>query len=436
MIVPTRKLLGFLIVPIALLLVLRNQTMVVLATAYDFGLVMLVLADIAISPRPRHFVLERRPPRHLSLGTMNRITWRLRNHCRFSVPFQVTEDLPEGMERVTAVVRGEIAGQSQAEIGYFVSPTSRGQYEFGDMHLRYRSVLGLVLRQRRFPARDSVKVYPNVANVARYELAMHRHRLTELGLTAARQRGKGLLFESLRDYVSGDDLGDIAWKATARRGRLITRNFETDRSQNVLIVLYCGRLMTTKVDKLSRLDHAINAALLLTYVAMKQGDYIGLVAFSDRIESYMPPMKGHGAVARMNEALYRLEARMREPNYEQACRFLALRHRKRSLVVILTDVIDRDASSMLLAYSARFARQHLPLCVTMRNLEVETLAGSRPERTTECFTKSVAIEMLARRQEALGRMRQSGVDVLDVDPRELTPRLLNRYLFLKRRQRF
>ena len=137
----------------------------------------------------------------------------------------------------------------------------------------------------------------------------------------------------------------------------------------------------------------------------------------------------------MNEALYRLEARLREPNYEQACQFLALRHRKRSLIVLLTDVIDRNASSTLLAHMARFARRHLPLCVTMRNLEVEQLAARRPEKTTDCFTKTVAVEMLSRRREALARMHRSGVDILDTDPRRLTPRLLSRYLELKRRQK-
>ena len=189
-------------------------------------------------------------------------------------------------------------------------------------------------------------------------------------------------------------------------------------------------------DQLSRLDCAINATLLLSYVAMKQGDYIGLVGFSDRIETYVPPVKGRAALARMNEALYRLEARPRESNYEQVCKFLAVRHRKRSLIVILTDVIDREASAALLSYMAHFARYHLPLCGTLRNLEVERLAAAEPCDTADCFTKAVALKMLDRRAEALAHMRQSGVDVLDADPRQLTPQLLHRYLLLKQRKRF
>jgi uncharacterized protein (DUF58 family) len=169
---------------------------------------------------------------------------------------------------------------------------------------------------------------------------------------------------------------------------------------------------------------------------MKQGDHIGLLAFSDRLETYVPPVKGRAAVARMNEALYRLEARPRESDYEQACRFLALRHRKRSLIVVLTDVIDKEASGVLLAHMARFSRYHLPLCVTLRNLEVERLAAAEPETAADCFSKTVALKLSARRAEALARMRRSGVDVLDVDPRQLTPQLLHRYLLLKLRNRF
>ncbi len=436
MILPTRKLLYFLAVPVVLLLVLRERTTVVLVIAYDVGLLLLAMVDLLISARPRHFHVERQMPARLSLNTLNQVGWELHNRSPFTVWFEATEDVPIEIERGTPSVSGQIVGHARAELRYAVRPTRRGLFEFGDIHLRYRTVLGLLLRQRRFPAAMSVKVYPNVANLSRYELALHRHRLSEMGLTAARQRGKGMLFESLRDYVPGDDLADIAWKATARRGRPITRNFETDRSQNVLVVVDCGRLMTTLVENVSRLDHAVNATLLLTYVAVKQGDYIGMVAFSDRIESYVPPVRGKGAIMRMNEALYRLEPRLKEPNYEEACQFLALRHRKRSLVVIITDVIDKDASSMLLAYTARFARRHLPLCVTLRNLEVESLAAGRPESSMECFTKAVALDMLARRQDALARMRQFGVDVLDVDPRQLSPKLLNRYLWLKRRMKF
>jgi uncharacterized protein (DUF58 family) len=436
MLLPTRKLLVLLALPVPALVMFPGYATAVLTLGYDAAVVTVALLSLLASARRAEISVERMLPAHLSLGTMNQVGWNIRNMASSAVKFELTEDVPETMERDVPAMAGTILPQAAAELRYAVRPTRRGLYEFGDIFLRWWTPLGLLIRQKRIRTRDAVKVYPNVANLTRYELAAQRHRMADIGLTHVRLRGRGSMFESLRDYVPGDDPADVAWKASARHGRLITRNYETERSQNVLVVLDCGRLMVPQVDHLSRLDYAINASLLLSYVAMKQGDYIGLVAFSDRIEAYVPPVKGHAALCRMNEALYRLEARPREPNYEQVCKFLALRHRKRSLIVILTDVIDKSASSMLLAYGAHFARFHLPLCVTLRNLQVEGVAAAEPEEARDCFTKTAALQMLARRSEALARMRQSGVDVLDVDPRQLTPQLLNRYLLLKSRKQF
>ncbi len=435
MFLPTSKLLLMLALPVPVLIAFPDQTAAVLAIGYDVAILLVAGLSILLSARPGQIAVQRNLPGHLSLGATNQIGWEIRNLSHTAFRFELTEDVPEAIERDAPAVAAAILPRASAELRYGVVPTRRGHYEFGDIFIRWRTLWGLVIRQKRIRVRDAVKVYPNVANLARYELAVRQHRTTEIGLLPVGLRGRGSMFESLRDYVPGDDLADVAWKATARHDRLITRNYETERSQNVLVMLDCGRLMVPLVDQLTRLDCAINATLLLSYVAMKQGDYIGLMAFSDRMEAYVPPVKGRAALARMNEALYRLEARLRESDYEQACKFLALRHRKRSLIVVLTDVIDKDASATLLAHMARFSRYHLPLCVTLRNLEVERLAAAEPRLAADCFTKTVALKLLSRRAEALARMRHSGVDVLDVDPRQLTPQLLHRYLLLKLRNR-
>lgn len=434
MILPTRRLLWLLAAPAAVLLVWPSWLAARLVIAYDVVLVLVVLLDLAVSARPGQIEVVRRMRRRLSLGGRNAVGWALHNRSQQPLRFALKDDLPPEMARSPERVEGRLAPRSRAELAYDIIPRRRGLFAVDDIHLRYDTLLGLLRRQVRTGQHDEVKVYPNVANLARYELAAQRHRLEELGLTSARRLGPGTTFEGLREYVSGDDLADMAWKASARHGRLITRTYETDRSQNVLVALDCGRLMTTQVDELSRLDHAINATLLLTYVAMKQGDYMGLVAFSDRIESYVPPIKGRAALGRVNEGLYRLEPRLCEPDYDKVCKFLSLRHRKRSLIVIMTDVIDLHASGMLLAHAARFARKHVPVCVTLRNLELERMAQQVAEQPAEAYAQAVAIDLLAARQDALAQMRKHGVDVLDVDPRQLSPRLLTRYLELKRRR--
>jgi uncharacterized protein (DUF58 family) len=435
MLLPTRKLLLLLLLPAVVMLIWRGTGGLVLGLSLDAAVVGLVLFDLALSPRLRGIQVDRVLPPFLSLAADNAVGWDVRNTSRAPVRFSLKDDVPDSISRAKESVAGLLRARSHAELRYDVRPKSRGLHEFGDIWLRCETLLGLLVRQRRIPARTAVKVYPNVVNLARYELALRRHRTAELGLRGIRERGQGQQFESLRDYVVGDDWGDIAWKASARRGRLIIRDYEAERNQSVLLVLDCGRLMTTEFEGVARLDYAINAALLLTYVAMKQGDSIGLLAFDEQIQSYVPPVRGKGALARLNEAMYQLEPTLTEPNYDRACRFLALRYRKRSLIVIFTDVIDPSASAMLLAHAARFARQHLPLCVVFRDLETEALARARPEDSVDCFTKTVALQSLDRRAAALAQMRRHGVDVLECTPKELTPSLISRYLSLKQSRR-
>ena len=436
MILPTRKLLVLLLLPALVFLVWRDTGGLLLGLALDAAIALLVLLDLLLSPQLGTLEIERVLPAFLSLDAWNAAGWDVRNGSGRPLAVALTDDVPEGLAVEPRVVRGLLLPRGRASLRYEARPRARGHYEFGDIHVRCATQLGLLIRQKRIGMRTPVKVYPNVQNLRRYEMALQRHRVQALGLRRAAQRGKGYLFESLRDYLPGDEMRDVAWKATARRGKLIVREYGAERSQNILVMLDCGRLMTTQADGVSRLDYAINATILLTYAAMKEGDSLGLLGFSDQIETYVPPTRGQGALRRVNEALYRLEARLRESDYDRACRFLALRHRKRSLIVIFTDVIDRVASGTLLAHVGRFARRHRPLCVTLQSRELERQVAAVPSTPDDCYVKAVAIQTREGRRLALERMRADGVDVLDVDPHELTPAVLSRYLALKRSGRF
>lgn len=435
MVYPSFKFVFLFLSPAPFLVLFPVDGAFVATLVFDLVLCLIWAFDAIHSVRADRLEIDRICPKQISLGGSNPVGWSVRNRSGRRVAFELTDDVPPEWKKDRASIGGTILGNSFAEIQYRIRPTVRGLFTMGDIHLRFTTPLGLGQRQVRIPRSDEVKVYPNVANLSRYDLAVQRQKLAQLGMVSTRFLGKGSLFESLREYVPGDDLGDVAWKATSRRGKMLVRNYESEKSQNLLVLIDCGRLMTAEIDDLSRLDYAINASLLLTYVAMKQGDRIGMIAFSNEIESYLPPLKGHRALSRMNDALYRLEPRLVESDYERACRFLALQHRKRSLIVLFTDVIDKNASSVLMGYTARFARKHLPVCVAFRNLEVEGIAQSPVESASACFSRAVALQMLERRKEALAQMRRFGVDVLEADPRTMTPRVIDRYLRLKRSRR-
>ena len=242
-------------------------------------------------------------------------------------------------------------------------------------------------------------------------------------------------FESLRHYTQGDDMSRVEWKATAKRARLVVKNYEPERQQSVLVAIDVGRATAGEFEGISRLDYLVNAALMLAYVSLRQGDWFSLVAFSDRIESYLPPVRGIKSIDRVARALYELEPRLVEADYAAACRFLGLKNRKRSLICLMTDVIDREASSVILEYMARFARYHLPLAVTLANPELRRVAWQPLASEPDPFAKATALDVLQAREEALATMRRQGVGVLDVSPHSLSPDLINRYLSIKATRR-
>lgn len=223
----------------------------------------------------------------------------------------------------------------------------------------------------------------------------------------------------------------IDWKATARRGQLFVRNYQPHRQQSVLVALDVGRATAGEFEGLSRLDYLVNAAMLLSYVCLRQGDWFSLVAFSDRIESYLPPIRRLGNIDRVARALYELQPRLVESDYAAACRFMGLKNRKRSLICLMTNVVDRHASGVILAYMARFARHHLPLAVTLANPAVTAVAEQPIAESRDPYSKAAALDVVMARSEALTEMRRNGVDVLDVTPKQLTPELINRYLTIK-----
>ena len=202
----------------------------------------------------------------------------------------------------------------QATVEYKLYAASRGDYGFGDIVVRRRGPWGLIIKQDRVKAEEDVKVYPNINEARRHELSARRNRQMLIGARKTRVRGQGREFESMRDYVRGDEMRHISWTATARRGRLITKQYQIERNQSIIAMIDAGRLMTSRIEHLSKLDHAINAALAIGYVATRGGDNVGLLVFNRQVTAYLPPQRGHAQLAAMTEALYNVKAQMIEPS--------------------------------------------------------------------------------------------------------------------------
>lgn len=407
------------------------QPLIWLALVYFFAVVALVATDIVLTPRPDQVEVERINDTKLSLGAQNLITLLLANRSPRALDFTLRDEYPYQFPCEALFHHGRLPAYDVLEVRYHVRPLQRGDYQFGAVNLRYRSQLRTFLRQARYPADAAVKVYPNVLEVRKYDLLARKGLLFELGLRQARIFGTGTEFERLREYNTDDEFRRINWKATARRGKPIAAEYETERSQYVMSVIDTGRLMRPPIGDLARLDYVINTALLLSYVVSLKGDHFGLLTFADEVGAYLAPKRGKSQFYRMLEALYNVQFQPVEADYARALSYLSLKHKRRSLVVVFTDLVTLDAARPLIANMARLAQRHLPLCVTISDPNITRMHGQLPQSSSGVYQRAVAEMLIDERQVIIDTLNRNGVMTLDVPADRLTVSVINAYLELK-----
>lgn len=397
----------------------------------------LLIVDAQMMPKQSDWSLARRHDDRLSLAAQNRITVQVelleRSGRLISVWLRDTPPPTFHLDRAAPVLSDAVQPGRAVELRYHVWPPRRGDYAFGDLYLRWESPLGFVRRQARFAAAVSVKVYPNLVDVRKYDLLLRRNRLWELGLRSTRLLGAGNEFERLRDYTPDDEYRRINWKATARRGKPISVEYETERSQNIYVLLDVGRMMRGPVGDVAKMDYAINAVLLLAYVATQKGDRVGLSIFADRLLGYIAPRSGKIQFHRLLEQLYAVHGERVEPNYDVAFSEFAARQHKRGLVLVFTDLTGTISTDALVVQMARLRRQHLPLLVTVADPTINRLATQTIGDSAALYERTVAERILTDRRLVLDQLRRQGVQTLDAPADELSVAVINRYLAMKER---
>ena len=426
-------LLALGIVP--LLLTGLSPALAWLTPAWYGLLILLALTDWFLFPPLDSLAVERLVDDQLSFGAPNPVRLRVRNGSTLPLRLDLRDAPPEGMEndQPEAGFAFMVPAHGRHLAAYHITPRARGRYDFGDVYLRVRGRLGLVSRLLRLPLPTAVKVYPSLVETAKFTLMARRGRLQQAGIRQARLQGAGREFESLRDYLPDDELRRIDWKATARRGRLVSRQYEVERSQNVLLVLDVGRTMLAEIDGIQKLDYAINAALLLAYVATLAEDRVGLLVFADTVQTYLPPKRGRAQVYAILEALYNARASLAEPDYRAALAYLQARWRRRSLVVCFTDLWDPDSSRQTISELASLQPRHLVAAVTLLDTKVLRAADQEVTAPETAYEKAVATQVLEDRQKAMSALTKRGILVVDSPADRLSAELVNRYLEVKER---
>lgn len=432
--VPTRRLAAFVAVSSLIWLVSATTAGRLLALLVLVALIAGVVTDVLLLPG----AADLEPSRELSdtIGVGDVVDGRYRIRSRWGRPLTVSlyDAMPTHfLETRRRAAHGVLAAGGMLELSVRVEGRGRGSAALGDVALRVGTPLGLVNRTLHYPMTDTVLVSPSLSGVRRFRwLAVH-HRLAMAGVRDARRRGEGRSFARLRDYAVGDDPRHIDWKATARRGHPITREFTTEQSQTVYVVVDAGRTMTQLAGKFPRFEYALSSALVLADVATHGGDRVGAMVFDDQLRALVPAQRGTAALHALRNALVPLQPSLVEPDYAAAFRAFTLRQRKRSLFVLLTDVIDARAARSLLAHLTRGMSRHLAIVVALRN-EALLAAAAAPAATGDAlYAKGAAEELLAERATALQRMRDAGVVVLDVAPEQMAAAVVSEYLELKAR---
>jgi uncharacterized protein (DUF58 family) len=404
------------------------------ALMFDAALVCVAVLDSRMSRLPLELEISREFGGRFHIGAETEVRVHVNNRTPRAFRLKLKDEYPPEMALVSPrEVELNLAAQESQTFIYVLKPTRRGRFEFGRVAVRSLSRLGLVWREARAGEAVAVKVYPNIRRAREVELKALGARSLVAAQRRAAWRGEGRDFESLREYVPGDELRHISWSATARRGRLTTRQYQIERDQTILVALDAGRLMTARIEQETKFDSAIHAALALMSAAQRAGDHAGLVVFGRRVRAYVPPAKRREQLDAVLEALHAVEPELIEPSYTRAFEFIAANCKRRSLVVILTDLVDEEGSRDLLTSLRILRPRHLPLVVTIADRDLRASVRDAPATVEDLFAQSVAEEIMLQREAALRLVEAQGGLALDVTTAVLVPSLLETYIRVKER---
>ncbi|MBD1868725.1 DUF58 domain-containing protein [Cyanobacteria bacterium FACHB-471] len=374
--------------------------------------------------------VSRESLQRLSIGQENPVRLTVKSGDR-PATLQIRDFYPPEFTATPPLLELTLPPNREEEVTYTVFPAKRGEYLFGNIQVRQLGAWGLAWHSWRIPQPQTVAVYPDLLGLRSLSL---RLSLQNSGnIRRAKRLGMGTEFAELREYSTGDDPRLIDWKATARRSRLLLRVLEPEQEQTLMILLDRGRLMTAQVKGLARFDWGLNAALSLALAGLNRGDRVGIGVFDRQMQVWVPPERGQTQLTKLIERLTPIHPVLLEPDYLGAITHVTSQHTRRALVVLITDLVDKTASSELLLSMGRLAPRYLPFCVTLRDPQIDVQAHTLTQDIPSTYARAVALDLLAQRQVALATLKQRGVLILDTPANQITEQLVDRYLQLKAR---
>ncbi|MBA2481342.1 MAG: DUF58 domain-containing protein [Planctomycetes bacterium] len=405
----------------------------------DAGILLAALIDAWLGAvGVREVTIDQECAGTWSIGRPEAMSFTVMNHGRLPRRISAAADLPRELRVDHATIDARIPGRSRATLTFRVTAQERGSFALAGLHIAITSHLGLWRSRRRLGPERTIHVYPNLKQLGEYTLLARTNRLNLIGVRTSRRGGGDTEFERLRDWHSDDSLQHVDWKATARRDVLTVRDYQANQSQGLMLMIDAGRMMVSRSrsadgSSASLLDHAIDSALMLAFIALSQGDRVGLVAYADGVLRHVPSHGGQRQLTTLIHALHDLHPRLVESRHEDAFLHLRRRERKRSLVAVFTHVLDEVNAEHIERHCTDLVGRHLPLVVMLRDHDLHDHLAQPPRDPAAFWRAGAAAHIVNWRAEVLGRLARAGALAIDTDPERLTPALVNQYLRVKAR---
>ncbi|MBD9273192.1 MULTISPECIES: DUF58 domain-containing protein [Segatella] len=421
-------------------LVLMTGAGYVFPLLFDVGrwmflaLVILVFVELFLLYHERGMMASRTLSERFSNGDDNEVNIRVESIYSFPVRLEIIDEIPPVFQRRDVLFRLKLAMGEGKNIRYKLRPTERGVYSFGHVRVFASTPIGLVQRRFTLCQPCDVKVYPSYLMLTRYELLAMSNNLAEMGIKKIRKVGNHTEFEQIKDYVSGDDFRLINWRATARTSRLMVNVYQDERSQQVFNIIDKGRVMQQAFRGMTYLDYAINASLVLSYIAMRKEDKAGVVTFSDHFEDFVPASRRTGHMQNILEMLYRQQTRFAESDYSALVAEVNQHITKRSLLILYTNFANRISMERQLPYLLQLNRRHRLLVVFFEDHEVKDYLATRSESDEEYYRHVVAEQFAYEQRLIVSSLKQRGILALLTTPEALSVDVLNKYLEIKTRE--
>lgn len=401
---------------------------------YNLICAALLIADYSLSRQEELIFIERTGDNKLSIYESEDISFSVYNKGNQRLYVELKDEMPEFHFRAeNKLMKGFIPSHEKMVFQYFVTPTKRGAFVFKDVHVRYEGKLKLCMKMYKLNLSREYKVYPNLKNLRKYKLSITNNRMLKQGQRNLKMLGRGTSFESLREYVPGDEYRKINWKATAREGKPIVNQYEPEKNQHVHMLIDTGRPMSYTVRGYRKLDLVVNTALILSDIVNQNGDQSGLLLFNTEVENMIMPGKGAAHRNKMLDALYHIDHTNQTSNYEDAFYYFKKKERHRSIVFLFTDFETIEEAESMLRVLPVISKNNLLIVMLIKNESLEAIGRQEVKNKEDMFNKGVALELINERKRIISLLNRRGIMCTEVEAEKLEFSAVNKYIQVKNR---